>query len=112
MTSTDFFQDGSTCGILNLGDIKKGNYRSTIGDVSCANPWYPDYNNAFFVANSFRCGTYLDFDYVGALQLKIGQKLTFRTGFNTWQGSTDLERDAYGASPTLTTYLLDSAINL
>lgn len=84
MTSTDYFQQGSTCGITNLGDITSGNYRATVGEVTCANPWYPDYDNSFFDAKFYRCGTYLDFDYVGALKLKIGQKLTFRTGFNTF----------------------------
>ena len=110
MTSTDYFQLGNTCGINKLSEIASGNYRSTTGEVDCANPWYPDYNNSYFGSNFFRCGTYLDFDYVGAVQLKIGAKITFRTGFNTFQSSTDMLRDAYGASSSLVATILDSAV--
>ena len=108
VSSIDFFSDVS-CGLDQLSDITEGNYRARKGPNECADPWYKNYAKTEFGASSVDCSFYRDFTYHGAFLLDMGQTVTFRTGFNVFSTSTDVEADVAGYSPNLQYKIVDGA---
>ena len=108
VSSIDYFSDIS-CGLTQLSDITDGNYRARKGPEECADPWYKNYEASEFGNSSVDCSFYRDFTYHGAFLLDMGQTVTFRTGFNVFGTSTDVEADVAGYSPNLQYIIVDSA---
>ena len=84
-----------------------GNYRAVKGEQECrADPWRTDAQGSSFGTNSYTCATNRDLFYVGASTLYLAGTVTYRTGFNVFEGSTDTQRNEYGSSEDLTFTLM------
>ena len=110
VTDIDFFSDGTTCGTTKLSTITTGNYRAVKGEKECkSDPWRNDPQLSSFKGSSYTCAANRDLFYVGATTLYLTGTVTYRTGFNTFDGSTDLERNTWGNSGDLTFTLVEGA---
>lgn len=109
ITAVDYFSEGSTCGSVQLSSIVAGNYRAVTGPQTCANPWRDDPNSSNFGVTTFTCATNRDLIYIGSTTIPVTGVITFRTGFNTYNSSTDIAHKQFGYSQDLQFVVLAGA---